>query len=90
MKNRWLALILNFVIPGLGWFYVGSKRPLITIPLIVAWIIGVFIGWNSEEVLNLNDSIAVILELIIGLFFGLDAFQDAEELNKKSKKRNKK
>ena len=63
---------------------------MITIPLIVAWIIGVFIGWNSEEVLNLNDSIAVILELIIGLFFGLDAFQDAEELNKKSKKRNKK
>ena len=25
-KNKWLAALLNFVLPGLGYFYAGTKR----------------------------------------------------------------
>ena len=86
MKNRWLAFILNFIIPGLGWFYVGSKRPLITIPLIVSWIIIFIIGFlDTREMSGVDWSITVIT-LIVGVFFGLDAFQDAEQTAKKKKK----
>lgn len=87
-KNPWVAAILNFIIWGLGYQYVGSKRAGLRLGLIVAEILaiimGVFVGTIEAFVgvePRLLDALVSWPYIITGLVFAWDAYKDAEEIN---------
>ena len=78
-KNEWLAAVLNFVLPGLGYLYVGSKRQVFNMGLIIGSMLGLLSPalWRAE-----SDAAAIVSGLIIAVAFAVDAFQDTVARNK--------
>jgi len=81
-RNPWIAAILNFCIPGLGYVYAGIKLEfsillLCGIILYVFWIISLL---DIQQILGniwLNISFFLIM-----LGFGVDAFLEVKDLKK--------
>ncbi|MBI5803178.1 hypothetical protein HY448_00650 [Candidatus Pacearchaeota archaeon] len=76
-KSPWLAAILNFLLFGLGYIYVG-KRVAFGIGLIIATIIYTGLTWNYEY-----TWVDLMFGVAIGLLFAYDGYKTAEEVNKK-------
>lgn len=83
-KNPWVAAILNFLIWGLGYHYVGSKRMWFRVTLIVAEVLGIIfsaymlaLGALQVGPAGPSDIALAILGLLISLAFAWDAYQDA-------------
>ena len=79
MKKRpWLAALLNFVVPGLGYLYNG-KRKFFGMVLILVGIAStidmVYYDWSPPYTILGITSIFIML-----LSFGYDAYQDARTL----------
>ena len=74
-KNSWVAAILNFILPGLGYVYTG-KRIEFGVGLILwgvfSFIAGFIYGFNS----------LYILDIFLSLLFAYDGYKTAEEVNK--------
>ena len=82
MKTPWLAALLNFLIPGVGYIYTG-KRVWFGILLIIWQILGFFVassffpypeGYNPWQM-------DLAAQLLISLIFAYDGYKTAEEVN---------
>ena len=75
-KHPWLAAVLNFALPGLGYLYLGSKRNYFSVGLLLAGVVSVFSPalWSSEVDLPL-----LVGGVIFAAVFAVDAYEDAKE-----------
>ncbi len=77
-KNPWVAAVLNFLLPGAGYLYVGKREifgGLLLISLVPA-IIGEIIAPSPFNLALL------FAEVIIIIAFAYDGFEMAKEVNK--------
>ncbi len=77
-KYPWLAAILNFIIPGLGYLYTG-KRMIFGGGLILLSVIYVSSTLNADMT-YLDWAVGIPLSLL----FAYDGYQTALEFNKRS------
>lgn len=75
MKKPWAAALLNILLPGLGYVYVG-KRTLFGSGVLFASVISYW-GATFE---NLPMSVWID-SFIITILFAYDGFKDAQEVN---------
>ena len=80
-KNPWIAAVLNFLLYGLGYIYNG-KRIVFGAGLIVLGLAEYFLFFEA-----FNSAAGLALILLFSLLFAYDAYNEALELNKKSRKR---
>lgn len=85
MKKAWLAAVLNALVSGLGYVYVG-KRILFGVLLIIAEILG-YLGCfiDTELVIKIISNKYLFLSSMV-FWFGIiiDAYKSAKEVNKLS------
>lgn len=75
-KNKWFAAILNFVLPGAGYWYAGRKRKEFAVALTAIMAL----GWLADFVDPSNYSGSAMASGILFMFiFAYDAYKDAEE-----------
>ncbi len=76
-KNPWIAAVLNFVLPGLGYIYVG-KRLVFGVGLaLLSIIIGIY--WIFFEI----PFIMIVDSLVVEFLLAYDGYKTAEEKNNK-------
>lgn len=77
LKNPWIAAILNFILYGLGYVYVG-KRVVFGVGLLLSSII---LYWG----LSLGDLplVVVVDSIIFSFLLAYDGYKTAEEVNQK-------
>lgn len=75
-KNPWIAGILNFFIPGLGYVYSG-KRVVFGVGLLVVWILSLFWYWIIFLQTGLMRLITP-LGVLMSLLFAYDAYTDTK------------
>lgn len=85
-KNPWIAAVLNFILPGLGYIYVGKKRKVFAFGL---FALSIWVGIHDrQEILSLLSGKMSLFEisehflifiLLYPLVFAWDAFMDAGE-----------
>ena len=87
-RSPWIAAILNFIFPGLGYMYVGSKRQIFRVGLLLSSVlvfIGILAGGNNvENGTGPTGSESAGLLIFMGAFisasvFAIDAYRDGEE-----------
>lgn len=88
-KNKWTAAILNFLLPGLGYFYAGKKKLFVSIGFFVLSIWVAIHDWN-EITSILKGKIGItehflLFIILYPLVFAYDAYRDAEEANLNNK-----
>ena len=78
-KSPRLTAILNFLIPGLGYIYAGTKRKYFRIGLTIGSILALASpqGWNSGI-----DAPLIAAGFIIALVFAVDGYQDVKQRNR--------
>ena len=84
-KNLWIAAILNFILPGLGYLYVGEKHLVVSIGF---FVLSIWVGWHDwNEITGILRGTMAITEhflLFIILYpfvFAYDAVRDAQRRN---------
>lgn len=84
-KNSWTAAILNFLLPGLGYLYAGSRHIIVSVGFFVLSIWVAIHDWNEiTAILSGKMSITEHFLLFIVLYpiiFAFDAFQDTTKQN---------
>ncbi len=80
-KNPWVAAVLNFILPGLGYIYSGTKRKLFAWGLFILSIgVGIH-DWNElTGILTGRMSLTehfVLFIILYPLVFAYDAYMDA-------------
>jgi len=78
IKKPLVAAILNFVIPGLGYLYVGKRKNfgvLLIIATILSIILTATIEWSLQDTLSLPGTIVAMFA------FAYDGYKTAEEVN---------
>lgn len=82
-KNKWVAAVLNFLLPGLGYIYAKSKRPFYGWGLFILSIGVGFHDFNEFKLiltLQIPPTVHFILFIILyPLVFAWDAYKDVEE-----------
>ena len=75
-KSPLLAFILNTVLPGVGYIYIG-KRMRIAVPIVIlnVFYLGLIIGWGVMGRVYQYGDLELIDGLAIGLIFGYDAYK---------------
>jgi len=82
-KKPWLAALLNIIVLGLGYIYVGNRKLFGTL-LIISDIISYIWLFTDPMALKLVETVWANLAgifLLIGL--AIDAYKNAKEQNKK-------
>ena len=81
-KRPWLAALLNFLIWGLGYFYVGRRRVRgIILFMIQLFIIGAF-SLNQNDLKTVFESLSYsFLTIIVSLYLSFDAYRLAHTVN---------
>ena len=76
-KSLWGAAVLNFFLPGLGYLYVGRKRTLLGVGLLVSSVAGYLSPtvWSKTEI----DFPILLSAAIFSTIVAVDAWKDAEE-----------
>ena len=88
-KNKWLAAILNFLLPGLGYWYVGKKKLFVSVGFFALSIWVAVHDWN--EITNILAGKIKMTEhfllfiILYPIVFAYDAFEDAQDMNLKNK-----
>ena len=86
-KNPWVAAVLNFIIPGLGYLYVGKKHVLVSVGFIVVNLLSaLFLPFPTEDLSFLDKYSWAPLFILVSLIFSFDAYQDGLEVNSQNKK----
>ena len=92
-KNPWIAAILNFILPGLGYFYAGKKKMIVSFGFLILSIWVAIHDWNEiTRILSGKISITEHFLLFIILYpivFAYDAYFDAMLFNKYIANKNK-
>ena len=76
LKKPWVAAVLNFILYGLGYVYVG-KRVGFGIGLLLS---GIILYWG----VSIGDLPAVVWidSIILAFLFAYDGYKTAEEVNR--------
>ena len=78
-KNPWIAAVLNVLIAGLGYVYIG-KRVVFGALLIVSEFVAYIWFFSTPEVSSIfYNSILLVSAVLAIAAFGFDAFQLAKE-----------
>lgn len=85
-KKPWLAALLNFLIWGLGYLYVG-KRKTFGVLFIIAFVLSFFIPDESLNFSAFDWIIVLIAYLLMAIAFAYDAYGTAQEVNEKKTRR---
>ncbi len=84
-KNSWLAAALNFILPGLGYFYAGRKHLIVSIGFFVLSVWVAVHDWNEiTAILRGHMSITehfLLFIILYPLIFAYDAYRDARSQN---------
>jgi hypothetical protein len=92
-KNPWIAAVLNFMLYGLGYVYVGKRKVFGWILLLGHLVSFVTLGYSLEFPITTYplsgaalaySRLAIIGALILEAAFAYDAYQLAEEFNRES------
>lgn len=82
-KNPWIAAVLNFILPGLGYLYAGKKRKFYAIGI---FILSVWVGIHDREeiiaVLSGKGGLSehfLLFIILYPLVFAWDAYRDVVE-----------
>lgn len=75
-KNPYLAAILNFVLYGLGYVYIGKKIPF-GILLIIVDLVFVYSVSVHNVVFSIPFNLAWVL---LGISFAYDGYKDAKQI----------
>ncbi|MBS3131380.1 hypothetical protein J4212_03025 [Candidatus Woesearchaeota archaeon] len=84
-KKPWLAALLNLIIPGLGYLYVG-RRITFAVLLVSGEILALIGDWKeifSEEpiLFTLNETLLTLSLLLTWIAFAYDGYKTAESYN---------
>ncbi|MBL7169790.1 MAG: hypothetical protein ISS48_02130 [Candidatus Aenigmarchaeota archaeon] len=75
VKKPWIAGILNLIVPGFGYYYIGEKG-YFTFALVVISIVLLFM---NLPVIKIPGRIEVQdFQILYGLFFAYDAYRKAK------------
>ena len=78
-KNPWLAAVLNFIIPGVGYLYVGRRTEFAVI-LLAGWIISLGVSGSAFAGASTFDAGLIALsELLMMMAFAYDGYMSAKE-----------
>ena len=79
MKSACLTAGLNLGVPGLGYFYAGTKRTYFSVGLTVGTILTIVRSsfWSDDYF----DVFSIPGGAIIALVFAVDRFQDSKKRN---------
>jgi len=81
-KNAWLAALLNILITGLGYVYVGKRIPF-GIMLIFTNVFVCIWYFTTPDAMSVLTNIWMVVASITGtIAFAVDAFLLAKEVNK--------
>lgn len=84
MKKPWLACVLNIILPGVGYIYVGRRVVfgiLLFISNLLVWSFSLPDGWSWSE-LSSSMLAAIFLAVILTtIAFAYDAYKDAQGFN---------
>tara|TARA_Y100000590_G_C15340922_1_gene871418 strand:+ start:269 stop:541 length:273 start_codon:yes stop_codon:yes gene_type:complete len=83
--NPWIALLINSFVPGLGYMYCGTKWLWFNITLIFIEILRylelIIFGTVHDD----RAMYQLVIGLIVGTIFGIDAFRDAYFIRKEQR-----
>lgn len=79
-KSRGLAALLNFLLPGVGYLYVG-RRVGFAVLLFIGYLIGTAEAFSDDGTISGLEAVASI---IIGFAFAVDRWGEADRRNKGS------
>ena len=90
-KNPWLARILNFRLPGLGYIYAEKKRMFVSYGFLTLSIVVIIYEWDEVmKLLSGKVTADFLLYIIIyPIVFAYDAYFDAMLFNKYIANKNK-
>ena len=83
-KNPWIAGILNFFLPGLGYLYAGRKKLFVSLGFFVLTIIVTVYEWDDIIGIFSGKVSADFMLYIIAypIVFAYDGYVDATGVNK--------
>ena len=83
-KNPWLAGVLNFILPGLGYIYAEKKRMFVSYGFLTLSIVVIIYEWDEViKLLSGKVTADFLLYIIIyPIVFAYDAYVDALTFNK--------
>ena len=79
-KSRGLAALLNLLLPGVGYLYVG-RRVGFAVLLFIGYLIGAAEAFSDDGTISGLEAVASI---IIGFAFAVDGWSEADRRNKGS------
>lgn len=79
-KSRGLAALLNLLLPGVGYLYVG-RRVGFAVLLFIGYLIGAAEAFSDDGTISGFEAVASI---IIGFAFAVDGWGEADRRNKGS------
>ncbi len=82
-KNRWVAAVLNFLLPGLGYIYTKKKRMIFAWSLFILSILVAIHDWNEISAIvagrmSITEHFLLFI-ILYPLVFAWDAYKDAKE-----------
>lgn len=77
-KRPWVAAVLNFLIPGVGYLYNGSRVVFGTLVLFTSFI-ATYVFFTIP---NAHTPIELVGGLVLGGAFAYDAYEEAEEITR--------
>lgn len=87
MKKPWLACVLNIILPGVGYVYVGHRVAfgiLLFISNLFIWSFSWPSGWSWSKLSNSMLASIFIAVILTTIAFAYDAYKDAQEVNLRS------
>lgn len=84
MKNQYVAALVNFIMPGIGYFYLRRKIPFAILITTIS-ILSVYLYITSDPVVQLffQTPSMQIIGLLYSVAFAYDAYTEALKTHKK-------
>ena len=82
IKSPWLAALLNFLLPGLGYWYAGKKHIVVSVGFFVLSIWVAVHDWNEITAIlrgrmNITEHFLLFI-ILYPLIFAYDAYRDVK------------
>jgi len=76
MKKLWLAVLLNFLLGGAAYLYLGRRR-LFGVLVIIGFVV-----WGVDSLVTPMSVGEVAADLILAGAFAYDGYREAKEVNR--------
>ena len=78
-KNPWLAAVLNIILSGLGYLYVGKRKVFGTLILVGELLAFVWIFTDPAALQLMSNMWVTLTGLLFTAGLAIDAYNDAKE-----------